>query len=69
MIFQWWYCHLAAKQKPNARPYPLLGVGEVPVPASPALGACVDADFAEVSLTDMNPDDIRVRFQLASLNF
>jgi len=36
-------------------------LGEVPAPASPALGTCVDADFAEVSLADMNPDDIRVR--------
>ncbi|CAB3373546.1 Hypothetical predicted protein [Cloeon dipterum] len=58
---KWWYCHLAAKQKPNTRPYPLLG--EVPAPASPALGACVDADFAEVSLADMNPDDIRAELK------
>ncbi|XP_059473728.1 probable G-protein coupled receptor 158 isoform X2 [Neocloeon triangulifer] len=58
---KWWYCHLAAKQKPNARPYPLLG--EAPAPASPALGACVDADFAEVSLADMNPEDIRAELK------
>jgi hypothetical protein len=64
-MFQWWYCRQNGGLVPRLQPGPLLAEGVVP--ASPALG--MDSDLPEITLADMNPDDIRVRIYLCVWNF
>ncbi|KAF4522803.1 hypothetical protein B566_EDAN014847 [Ephemera danica] len=62
-LFQWWYCRQGGQQRPSPgrlQPGPLLSEGLTP--SSPAIGGA-DAEFPEISLADMNPEDIRAELK------